>query len=221
MSNDRAIFPITDLEVRALADGTPEISGYAVVFNAWSVPMTDGRGRKFKERVAPGAFDRVLAGNPDIRALWNHNPDYPLGRTTNGTLALRNDGTGLRFALRPDPDTFWGASAVAAIRRGDVSGMSFSFVVADNGDTWAKPELDGLAQRTLLDTDLLEVSPVVFPAYPQTSAQVRAVVPDFSEPESNGQAAGEILPADGAQERNEPTAMDFDLAINIRQRRST
>jgi HK97 family phage prohead protease len=190
MSSERAVFEIHELEVRALADGTPVVSGYAVVFNQWSVPMTDGRGRKFKERVAPSAFDRALANNTDIRALWNHNMDYPLGRTANGTLQLRKDAQGLRFELRPDPDTFWGASAVAAIRRGDVSGMSFTFLVAEKqGDTWAKPESDGLAQRTLLDTDLLEVSPVTFPAYPQTSAQVRAVVPDFV---TDGQVADAI-----------------------------
>jgi HK97 family phage prohead protease len=118
--------------------------------------------------------------------------DYPLGRTANGTLQLRKDAQGLHFDLRPDPATFWGASALAAIRRGDVSNMSFTFSIPDGGDTWAKPELDGLAQRTLLDADLLEISPVTFPAYPQTSAHVRAVVPDFTEPESNGQAAGEI-----------------------------
>jgi HK97 family phage prohead protease len=110
----------------------------------------------------------------------------------NGTLQLRKDSQGLRFELRPDPNTFWGSSAVAAIRRGDVSGMSFMFMVAEkNGDTWSKPELDGLAQRTLLDADVLEISPVTFPAYPQTSAQVRAIVPDFDN-ESDGQAAGEI-----------------------------
>jgi uncharacterized protein len=196
MTNDRAIFSISELEVRALEDGAPVVSGYAIVFNAWSLPMLDSRGRKFKERVSPTAFDRALASNPDVRALWNHNMDYPLGRTGNGTLQLRKDSQGLRFELRPDPNTFWGASAVAAIRRGDVSGMSFAFMVADNGDTWAKPELDGLAQRTLLDTDLLEVSPVTFPAYPQTSAQLRAMVPDFDN-ESDGQVAGEIATQDG------------------------
>lgn len=188
--SERVIFALDEIEVRALEDGAPVLAGYAVRFNAWSSPMVDGRGRKFKERVSPTAFDRALSGNPDVRALWNHNADFPLGRTGNGTLTLRKDSQGLRFELRPDPSTFWGASAVAAVRRGDVTGMSFAFLVAENGDTWARAEQDGLAQRTLLDTDLLEISPVSFPAYPQTSVQTRAMVPDFEE--SDGQEAGEI-----------------------------
>jgi uncharacterized protein len=214
--NEHGYWELSELEIRALTDGSPEISGYAVVWNAWSVPMTDSRGRRFKERVAPSAFDRVLTRNQDIRALWNHNMDYPLGRTANGTLQLRKDGQGLRFDLRPDPATFWGASALAAIRRGDVSGMSFTFGIPDGGDTWAKPELDGLAQRTLLDADLLEVSPATFPAYPQTSAQVRAVVPDF---ESDSQAAGEIAQNAGGDRAVGPTALDYALSIRIRQQR--
>lgn len=190
--SERVVFALDgEIEVRALEDGAPVLAGYAVRFNAWSSPRVDGRGRKFKERIAPTAFDRALAGNPDVRALWNHNADFPLGRTGNGTLTLRKDAQGLRFELRPDPNTFWGASAVAAVRRGDVTGMSFAFRLADGGDTWARAEQDGLAQRTLLDTDLLEISPVSFPAYPQTSVQARAMVPDF-ESESDGQAAGEI-----------------------------
>lgn len=210
MSNDRAIFALNDIEIRALEDGTPVIAGYAVVFNAWSLPIADSRGRKFKERVAPTAFDRALASNPDIRALGNHNQDYPLGRTGNGTLTLRKDGQGLRFELRPDPNTFWGASAVAAIKRGDVSGMSFAFLVPDKGDTWAKPEMDGLAQRTLLDTDLLEVSPVTFPAYPQTSVQVRAIdVPDFTE--SDSQAADEIQQQDTSQAATNLLRQQLDI----------
>jgi uncharacterized protein len=134
-----------------------------------------------------------LSTGPDIRALWNHNPDFPLGRVRNGTLTVRKDGGGVRFDLLP-PDTSWGRDAVESIRRGDVSGMSFAFSVRRDGanDTWEKPGPDGVALRTVLDADLHEVSPVTFPAYPATSVAVRSVsVPDF-EDESDGRAAGEI-----------------------------
>lgn len=193
--SDRAVFEAVELEVRRLEDGAPVIAGYAAVFEAWSTPMVNERGRRFKERIAPGAFDRWLAGGADIRALWNHNADYPLGRTANGTLDIRKDGRGIRFELRPDPQTFWGASAVAAIGRGDVNGMSFTFITAaEGGDMWERPGPDGLAMRTLLDADLLEVSPVTFPAYPQAMATVRSV-PEFeaeTRDESDSQEAGEI-----------------------------
>jgi HK97 family phage prohead protease len=71
--------------------------------------------------------------------LWNHNADLPLGRTRNGTLVLRKDGSGLRIELTP-PATTWGQDAIESIRRGDVSGMSFAFAAKrDGGDTWSAP----------------------------------------------------------------------------------
>ena len=186
-------FELDDVEVRMLPGQAPIIAGYAVVFNSLSEVMTDGRGRPFRERIAPTAFDRALAADPDVRALWNHNADLPLGRTRNGTLVLRKDGAGLRIELTP-PATTWGQDAIESIRRGDVSGMSFAFAAKrDGGDTWSKPGPDGVAERVLLDADLYEVSPVTFPAYPATVVGVRSAVavPDF-EDESDSQAAGEI-----------------------------
>lgn len=195
-------FELQNIEIRAV-DGaeSPVITGYAVVFDAWSEVMVDGRGRAFRERIAPTAFDRALAANPDIRALWNHNPDLPLGRTRNATLKLTKDGAGLRVEVWP-PATTWGTDATESIRRGDVSGMSFAFSAKrDGGDTWAKGG-DGVAERTLLDADLWEVSPVTFPAYPATSVGVRSVsVPDF-EDESDGQEADEIQQRSRAAARN-------------------
>jgi HK97 family phage prohead protease len=189
-------FEVDGLEIRQGEGQAPTIAGYAVVFDSWSEVMIDSRGRPFRERIAPAAFDRALSAGPDIRALWNHNSDLPLGRTRNGTLRVAKDGSGLRFELQP-PSTSWGVDAVESIRRGDVSGMSFAFSAKrDGGDTWAKPGADGVAERTLLDADLYELSPVTFPAYPATQVAVRSVeVPEF-ELESDGRAAGEIESAD-------------------------
>lgn len=186
-------FEVEALEIREAMDGqAPTITGYAVVFDSWSEVMVDGRGRPFRERFAPTAFDRALAAGPDIRALWNHNSDFPLGRTRNGTLRVDKDARGVRFELQP-PATSWGADAVASIRRGDVSGMSFGFAAKrENGDTWAKPGSDGIAERTVLDAHLVELSPVTFPAYPATDVAVRSVeVPEFPNEESDSRAADE------------------------------
>lgn len=178
------------IEIRELGGSAPTITGYAIAFDAWSEVMSDSRGRKFRERFAPAAFDRVLASGADVRALWNHNDDMPLGRTRNGTLRISKDRQGMRFELTP-PATSWGADAVESIRSGIVSGMSFAFVAnREGGDTWSKPGPDGVAERTVLDADLLEVSPVTYPAYSQTSVMVRSIeVPEF---ESTGRAADEI-----------------------------
>ena len=49
----------------------------------------------FTETIAPGAFDQVLASEPDVFLSFNHSPDKILARTTSGTLRLRDDERGL------------------------------------------------------------------------------------------------------------------------------
>lgn len=218
METEIRTFEVGEIEVRQ-ADGSqqPTIAGYAVVFDAWSQVMVDGRGRPFRERIAPSAFDRALSANPDVRALWNHNSDLPLGRTRNGTLRIQKDAAGLRFELMP-PATNWGRDAIESIRRGDVSGMSFSFSAKrDGGDTWARPGVDGVAERTLLDADLFELSPVTFPAYPATQVSVRSVeVPEFAE-ESDSRAAGEIT---GDDQGRAAAARAYQELIDVLRRKS-
>lgn len=158
---EKRSFKITDL--RAMDTGTaPVISGYAAVFNS---PSEDLGG--FIEKIVPGAFAGGL--NDDIRALWNHESRYVLGRTTNGTLSLAEDEHGLRFEVIP-PDTSYAHDLIELIRRGDVNQMSFGFQVVD--DEWHTE--GGINYRTLKKVRLFEVSPVTFPAYQETSAKARA-----------------------------------------------
>lgn len=187
---ERREMPAQGLEVRAAANGAPLITGYAVVFNAWSRPLYDYAGRQFVERFDPGAFDGWLSNAPELVALWNHNADMPLARLSRGTLRIERDSVGLYFEMQP-PDNSWGADALVAIRRGDVAGMSFLFEAAR--DAWSPPQTpDGLAMRTVLESVLHEISPVTFPAYPATNVRVRSVrVPDFID-ESDSRAAAEI-----------------------------
>lgn len=138
------------------------LTGYAAVFNVLSAEL----GR-FRERIAPGAFKRSLAGG-DIRAFWNHDTAQVLGRTAAGTLRLEEDDTGLRFSIDL-PDTQIGRDALVSVKRGDVSGMSFGFSVPEKGDRWENS--GGNLVRTLLDVDLFEVSVVAFPAYNATLVQ--------------------------------------------------
>jgi len=73
------------------------------------------------------------------------------------------------------PDTQWGRDAVTSIKRGDVDQMSFAFVVKEGWDEWKENE-EGVIVRTLKAgacKQLYDVSPVSFPAYPQTSVGVR------------------------------------------------
>lgn len=151
--------------VELRADGPDEadlIRGYAAVFDQLSEDLGG-----FRERIAPGAFRRSVESG-DVRALWEHNPQYVLGRTRAGTLALAEDARGLRVEIRP-PDTVWAGDLRRSLERGDVNQMSFGFTVRD--ETWDQE--DGATVRTLKDVDLFDVSIVTFPAYPQTSAEAR------------------------------------------------
>lgn len=170
---EKRMLPAQQCELRAvqLPDGqagAPKIAGYAAVFNKRS----DLLGGFFVELIAPGAFDDVLA--QDTRGLFNHDPNYLLGRTTSGTLRLSVDERGLAYEI-DTPDTLTIRDLVVApIARGDMSGSSFAMRVAPGGDTWH--EEDGVVVRTIYKVaELRDVGPVSFPAYPDSSAAQRSL----------------------------------------------
>lgn len=146
------------------ADGdAPKIAGHAALFN------TDADiGGYYTERILPGAFAETI-GKDDIRALFNHNPDYVLGRNKANTLSLSEDERGLAVEISP-PDTQTARDLMTSIRRGDVSQMSFGFYTLDA--EW-KTE-NGHDVRVLKTLQLFDVSPVTFPAYAQTDVSVRS-----------------------------------------------
>lgn len=154
---------LLELEVREDSDfGTPMIEGYAAVFNELSEDLGG-----FREIVAPGAFSRSVDEN-DVRALWDHNSQYVLGRNKAGTLAMDEDERGLRIRIVP-PATAWAQDLMTSMKRGDINQMSFGFYKrADEWDYKTTPPT-----RTLRDVDLFDVSIVTYPAYPQTSVEAR------------------------------------------------
>jgi len=169
---------IGDVEMRAYptemrviaAEGEPaRIVGHAAVFNQ----LSDDFGG-FREQIEPGAFAKTIR-EADIRALWNHDANYVLGRTKNDTLRLREDDHGLAFEILP-PNTQWARDALITLGRGDVDQASFGFRTIR--DRWEDME-DRSIVRTLVEVKLFDISPVTFPAYPQTSAQVRAKLHEF------------------------------------------
>lgn len=156
-------------EVRA--DGeAPRISGHAAVFNSRSEELAGG----FREEIAPGAFKKTLQES-DIRAIWNHDTNIVLGRKKAGTLTLSEDERGLAVEITPPETQLVRDMVMEPIRRGDVDQMSFAFrTVRDSWDVdrTTKPET---IVRTLHEVRLYEVSPVTFPAYPQTDVSARAL----------------------------------------------
>jgi HK97 family phage prohead protease len=146
--------------------GPPLIRGYGAVFNVLSENLGGWR-----EKILYGAFADVLDG--DTRGLFNHNPDKILGRTPE-TLRLAEDETGLTYEIDP-PDTQYARDLQVSIERGDVDQSSFGFEVEE--ESWISPsDEEPLPIRVIHKIrKLWDVSPVVFPAYPQTSVAVRSM----------------------------------------------
>lgn len=153
-------------EIRTADDGGKRAFGLAIPYNSWSVELGD-----FREKIAPQAVKRSLAeannGERNIFAYWSHDNSLPLGSTKSGKLKLEDREDGLYFELDTSRLTTLQADALAD---GDMR-MSFGFIM--RSQEWTDLE-DGMSERTILDMDLLEVSPVTFPAYPATEASLRS-----------------------------------------------
>ncbi len=165
---ERRAFAVHELRVAAPPagqDGPRTIEGYAALFNVRS-ELIDG---EFVEQIAPGAFTDAIQQD-DVRALFNHDPNFVLGRNTAGTLRLEEDQRGLRISLDP-PATSWASDLLVSMQRGDVTQMSFGFITLD--DAWETE--NGIMVRTLRKVRLFDVSPVTYPAYPATEVGVRSL----------------------------------------------
>jgi HK97 family phage prohead protease len=147
------------------------IGGYAAVYNSRSEKLVDANGG-FYETIAPGAFGRSLAQD-DVRALWQHNTDQVLGRKSAGTLRLSEDARGVAFELDL-PNTTAGKDAAELVRRRDVTGMSFGFMVSkERWSTGKDAKGNSVDMRTVTEGELLEISPVSWPAYKATTVSLR------------------------------------------------
>lgn len=146
------------------ADGKLYIEGYFAVFDS-PYPLWDGA----EEVIKPGAFEGVLT--QDVRALVNHDTTLVMGRTTAGTLVLKQDETGLWGQIEVNRDDTDAMNLYARVQRGDVSQCSFGFDIeretfVDLGDGRCRWEIEKV-------NPLYEVSVCTFPAYEATSVSAR------------------------------------------------
>ena len=163
--NDRLVRQVRSCgaEFRARDEGGPVIEGYFSVFNR-DYELWPGA----VEQVAPGAFRETLGG--DIRALANHDTRLVLGRTTTGTLTLREDDKGLFGTIKMNEQDSDAMNLYARVQRGDVSQCSFGFDILDEEFT---ERSDGSVLWTIRKVKLYEVSVVTFPAYVETAVSER------------------------------------------------
>lgn len=156
-------------EIRTAAPagaGNLVLCGRPIVFDAPAV-IHDPAG-EYTEIIKSGALDG--ADLSDIRLLYNHDLNkVPLARTPK-TMQLTVDPAGLSFTAAL-PDTAEARAVYEAVKRGDLTGMSFAFKVPKGGDTY-DPRTN---TRTITRIEkVLECSVVPFPAYPATSVEARS-----------------------------------------------
>jgi HK97 family phage prohead protease len=149
----------SNIEMRAMPDGNTLV-GYAAVFDSPSEPLP------WTEYVRRGAFRKTINDGADVRLLIDHE-GVPLARTKSGTLTLEEDEIGLRVEAQLDEANPDAARVISALKRGDLSQMSFAFRTVK--DAWS----ENRTVRDLKEVQLFDVSVVTYPAYEETVAELR------------------------------------------------
>lgn len=155
------------VEVRTTSDGGKRIGGYAAVFGKLSRNLGG-----FVELVNQSAFNESrMDGFPEVVARYNHDDMMLLGTTAAGTLRLGVDTAGLDYSVAPPPSR---SDVLELVERGDVRKSSFAFRVMSGGDEWTTTE-QGYPMRTLTNVQLVDVAPVVSPAYTDSTVGLRSL----------------------------------------------
>jgi HK97 family phage prohead protease len=194
------------------------------VFN--SLTTIETKDGNFREQIKPGAFTRALSQKQDVVCCFNHDPNYVLGRTTAGTLRLKQTDRGL-FYTCDLPDTSFANGLRESIKRGDINGSSFAFTVGTHGETWSEQrDKNGstFLQRDIDDVDeLIDVSPVTHPQYDGTEVSARQLELVVAELRSGKSRRSKFISAAEVKRRmqsGEPSFEDrIEEATVVRNRR--
>ena len=162
--------PEAELVVETRASGREVIRGLAIPYHRLSVDLGG-----FRERIMPGAFDKVLSrqrGKQEIVSYFNHDANWLLGRESAGTLEIVHEERGISYIVEP-PDTQAGRDVLALVRSKNLRGSSFAFTVSQKGGERFTTDETGKAIREVVEASgLYEMGPVVTPAYSSTSVAV-------------------------------------------------
>lgn len=174
-----ALVRFRDVEFRdasGTGDGSYTLTGYAAVYEQETI-LYDGSWWRLREVIAPGAFDNVLATDPDVHLNIGHDMTRAIARTGVdgvGGLELSSDDEGLRVFARLDPADPDVVSLAAKMNRGIVDQMSFAFTIARAQYDSTVDEDDFEDElRTILEIgQLYDTAVCAQGAYPQTSAEL-------------------------------------------------
>lgn len=160
------------------------VFGYAMLYDTPTV-LWESDDFQYVEVIERGAAAEALK-NSDIRALFNHNPNYILARTSSNTLVVRDDEKGLYFEFEA-PETSMGNDLLVSIQRGDISQASFAFDISERS-VLREQKADGKEVVTITIkkmSELYDVSPVTYPAYKDTEVSMRSMITEIqAEPKA-------------------------------------
>lgn len=159
---------VSDARVEQRSDTAVTFRGHAAVFNVQTQIGPAKWG--FREQIAPGAFAKSITES-DVRFLKNHDPNLILSRSSAGDLRLSEDSVGLVVDADIDTRKSYAKDFALDLELRHITQMSFAFEVVRE-DREDLP--DGTELRTILEARLWDVSAVVYPAYDETDAALRA-----------------------------------------------
>jgi HK97 family phage prohead protease len=177
----------SNVELRSETDDDGKVTLRGMVIR-YGVPYSvrDAYGT-FTETIERGAAAQVVAGDPDVRFLFNHD-GLPLARTTNGSLRLTDTPEGLEVEARLNPEMPAAKDVITAVSDGLLSQMSVGMNVGT--DAW-NDEMDHRSISRL--SGIPDCSVVTYPASPTTS--IEAVRSELStNPELRAQLEADMLP---------------------------
>ncbi|MCY1145257.1 HK97 family phage prohead protease [Actinoplanes sp. Pm04-4] len=149
----------SEVEHRSAGSGRRLIIGYAYKFRSLSQDLGG-----FREQIIEGSSRQSIAKD-DVRALFNHDPNFVLGRNRAGTLRMAEDSTGLHYEVDADERISYVRDLLLSLERGDISQSSFGFRVKLDGQEWSVSDDGSTPLRSITQMTLVDVSVVTYPAY--------------------------------------------------------
>lgn len=167
--------------VREAAEGeapSRRIEGYAIVFGEESVLIVDWWDA-YREVIEPGAVTTEDLKEWDIKMTLWHNRERLLARRRydEGTLTLDVDEKGLKYSFEA-PNTPDGDTALELVRRGDISGASFTFYLDERNARYEDREDGTIIRYVEKISRITECTLASDPAYLQTTATAEREAPE-------------------------------------------
>lgn len=155
-------------KVETREDGSDLIIGQGVVFEKRSEKL----GGFFYETVVREAFKE--ADMSDVVALFNHDNNYILGRSSAGTLRFNLTQEGIDYEIDAPPTQTIRDLVLGPMKRSELKGSSFQFsIFEEDGDSWEYDKSNQVYHRKILRVEkLYDLSPVTMPAYSQSTSSV-------------------------------------------------